>query len=261
MKNKEKQKTASLYLHSLPSLLKKEEASHHFVLASDDSHPTSPEREIRKEYEDQIDTTVYLTVHTKVRMSRRHLSLVSGLLLGVVCKEGINLNDLIVLEYLYSRLMGQKFDPKELKERRELEIALAVQSLLFGLKDLSLSTEKIPIPNEIREFIESSSFIPNQRTMGSWNQKYSIHKFLIVRTVSVDRVYEKTSNSIPYDSYCKGYGESHPNQHKKKTKHSSDLDGEEIDIVKEGSISIPLLSTYYYIHYQELEMKYLNRMS
>jgi len=249
---------------SVPSLLNStssnsriEEASF-LVLASDDSQPIPNKRVKRKKDEEQFEQSLVLTVSTKVHMSRKYLSLVSGLLLRTILEEGININDLLVLEFLYSRLLGQKLDPKELKERRDIEICLCVQSLLFGLRNLNLETKKIEIPEEIKNLISSSKYVPNKRTSGSWKEKYSIHKFLQVKSVQVERLYEKSSTSTPYDSYCKGYGESHPNQHKMKTKPSSELDGQEVDIVREESVKIPLLSISFYLHYQELEMKYLH---
>lgn len=258
MTNKKKVQTS--FLKSQLPFLKKREASAFLVEASDDSHPHSRQKGSRRVNEEQSEKEVYLTVSAKVEMSRRQISLVSGLYLSQVLLEGVNIIDLIILEYLLSRLLGQKSDPKYLKERRELEVALAIQSVIFGIRDLTLEQEKQEIPEEIRSFISSSQFVPNRRTSGSWKDKYSIGKFLSVKTVLIDTFLERSSHTTPYDSYCKGYGESHPSNHKRKTKPSPELDGEQVDVVKEGSISIPLLSTLYYIHYQELEMKYLERI-
>lgn len=255
MKDKKRNKIPFLTQFS-SSPLKSEETSLSSVLASVQSLPTPSEKKQRKEQEDNSQIELYLTVYSKVFMTRKQLCLVSGLLLSQICAQGVNINDVIVLEYLHSRILGQKLKPDSLKESRELEIVLAIQSLLFGLKELSLDTEKVNIPEDIANFIKSSRYIPNSRTSASWKEKYPVHKFLTVKTVRIENIYEKSSSSVPYDSYCKGYGETGPNQHKKKTRSSPDLDGEKVDIVKEGSIAIPLFSISYYIHYQELEMKF-----
>lgn len=256
---KKRESSVSSLASSTPSNLRTERASF-LVLASDDSQPISTVRVKKEKIEEQFEQNLVLTVSTKVHMSRRYLSLVSGLLLRQVLEEGININDLLVLEFLSSRLLGQKLDPKELRESRDIEICLCIQSLLFGLKNLTLEEKKIEIPQEIKELISSSRFVPNKRTSGSWKEKYSVHKFLQVKAVQVEKMYEKSSTSTPYDSYCKGYGESHPNQHKMKTKPSAELDGEAVDIVREESVRIPLLSISFYLHYQELEMIYLSRI-
>lgn len=253
-------KVRSSFLNSKLPFLKKGEASSFLVEASDDSHPSLNKKSKKGVNEDQFKEGVYLTVQAKINLSKRQLSLVAGLLLSQVCLEGANLNDIILSEYLLSRLLGQKSDPKFLKERRELEVALALQSLIFGFRDLTLENEKREVPEDVKVLIQSSQYVPNRRTTGSWKEKYSLGKFFKVRTVLIDTLLERSSYTHPYDSYCKGYGESHPSNHKRKTKPSPELDGEQVDVDKEGSICIPLLSARYYIHYQELEMKYLRKI-
>lgn len=236
--------------------LEKEMASL-FVPASDDSPPFPYGGSRKRMEEDQTNSHFYLTVYMKIRMNRKHLSLVSGLFLRGILKTGINVNDFLVLEFLLDQLLGQKLRPEELKVERELVLALCFQSIFFSLKELSLGEERIELPEEIKLFIDSCKYVPSERTAGSWMQTYPISKFLFIRAVRVEDMIERSSSTIPYDSYCKGYGESHPSQHKIKTKPSAELDGEEVDLIKEGSISIPLLSVQFFLQYQELEMKYL----
>lgn len=255
-----KKKVTTSFLNSQLPFLQREKASSFLVEASDDSHPTFTRKSRKGVNEDQFEEGVYLTVRAKINLSKRQLCLISGVLLSQVCLEGANLNDIILAEYLLTRILGQKTDPRYLKDRREIEISLSLQSLIFGTRDLTLENEKKEIPQDIKVLIQSSQYVPNRRTTGSWKEKYSLGRFFQVRTVLIDYLLERTSNTLPYDSYCKGYGESHPSNHKRKTRPSPELDGEVVDVDKEGSITIPLLTAKYYIHYQELEMKYLHKI-
>jgi len=60
--------------------------------------------------------------------------------------------------------------------------------------------------------------------------------WLTIKTVDVDEIIERTGNTERYSSYCKGYGESHPSAHYKKTGPSAELDGESTEIPKEISL-------------------------
>jgi len=245
-------------LSNKPPLLRKKRSGLLLGPASDDSL-TTPRKNLKKEIEPK-EIAVLITVRTKLTFNRRQLCLVSGHFLRKVLSEGINLNDLILAESLLSFLLGQKLSPIDLKDERELELALALQSIIFGVKDLTLEDKKVEISERIRSFLNTSRFIPAKRTAGSWSQKYSVEKFFSVRAVSEEELFSKSSHSIPYDSYCKGYGESHPSRTHQKTRYSSELDGEEVDFERERSIFIPLRSIRFYLLYQDLEREYLGKI-
>lgn len=260
MNIKKKERNFSLSDGHLASFQKKRRLGLR-VPASDDSQPIPNKRNQRNREEEQFETEIQLTVRTSIRLSRRQLCLVSALLLRELSEKGVNLNQLIICEYLLDRLLGQKQDPIFLKEEREREISLLLQSIIFGSRFLTLSEERVCLPEDVQELIYSSRFVPSKRTAGSWQNVYKIDKLLEVRSVRLDSIYEHTSNSTPYDSYCKGYGESHPSQHKQKTKFSSDLDRkEEIDPERERRSSLTLTEFYFYLTYQELERKYTGRI-
>jgi len=227
------------------------------VPASDDSLPALSVRKRKdKKIEEQF-IPVHLTVRMHPLLTGRRLSLVVGQFLYSVCTSGVTLEDIVFLECLLSRILGQKTNPLLLKENKELELVLCIQSVIFGVRDLNLNSEKQSIPKDISSFVLSSKYIPNKRTANSRKANYSPERWMTIHTVQVDRIFEKSSNSIPYDSYCKGYGESHPSQHKLKTRRSPELDGEEVDFDKERQIVLPLLSISFLLHYQELETFYL----
>lgn len=260
MKTKKKEKHLSLFNDQLTSN-QIEERLDSIVPASDDSQPLSRRKNLRKREEEQSDTGFYLTVRLSIKLSRRQLCLLSGVFLKEIREAGVNLSDLIVSEFLLSKLLGDKTNPIELKETKEIEISLLLQSILFGSRDITLSDQRIALPDNVKELIDSSPFIPNKRTAGSWQNVYKIKELIEVRTVQVDTILERSSLTVPYDSYCKGYGESHPSQHHKKTRISPELDAkEEPDIDKERRTSLPLTSFKFYLHYQELERLYTKKI-
>jgi len=245
-------------LSNKPPLLRKKRTGLLLGPASDDSLTTS-RKNLEKEKEPR-EIAVLLTVRTRLTFSRKQLCLVTGNFLRKVLSEGINLNGLVLAESLLSFLLGQKLSPLDLKDERELQLALALQSLIFGVKDLTLEDKEIVISERIQSFLNTSRYIPSKRTSSSWAQKYSIEKFFQVRAVLEEELFSRSSHSIPYDSYCKGYGESHPSRTHQKTRISSELDGEEVDFERERSIFIPLTSIRFYLLYQDLEREILGKI-
>jgi len=238
-----------------------EERLDSIVPASDDSQPLLRKKNKRKREEEQSDTGFYLTVRLSIKLSRRQLCLLSGVFLKEIRENGINLSDLIVSEFLLSKMLGEKLNPIMLKDTKEIELSLLLQSILFGSQSITLSDSKTKLPDNVIELIDSSSFVPNKRTAGSWQNAYKIKELIEVRTVQIDSILERSSLTVPYDSYCKGYGESHPSQHHKKTRISPELDAkEEPDIDKERRSSLPLTSFSFYLHYQELERLYTQKI-
>jgi hypothetical protein len=260
MKSKKKEEIFSLSNSQLTSN-QIEERLDSIVPASDDSHPLLRNKVKRKREEEQSDTGFYLTVRLSIKLSRRQLCLLSGVFLKEIREFGVNLSDLIVSEFLLSKLISEKLDPIMLKETKEIEISLLLQSILFGSKSITLSDQRVMLPDNVIELIDSSPFVPNKRTAGSWQNVYKIKELIEVRTVQIDTILERSSITVPYDSYCKGYGESHPSQHHKKTRISPELDAkEEPDIDKERRSSLPLTSFRFYLHYQELERLYTKKI-
>lgn len=259
MKFKKKRIKSSLFEdQSISNQL--EEDTGLLVPASGDSHPISNKRRLKRQEEDLTETEFYLTVRLSIKLSRRQICLLSGVFLRETLEKGVNLTDVITSEFLLSKLLGDKLDPIMLKEQREIEISLLLQLILMGSKNITLTNQRQELPGNIKDLINSCSFVPNKRTSGSWQNVYKIKELIEVCTVRIETIFERSSFTVPYDSYCKGYGESHPSQHHKKTRISSELDRkEEIDIDKERRPSLPLTSFKFYLTYQELERLYTGK--
>lgn len=181
------------------------------------------------------------TVRTKVELSKKEMTLLGSLALRKVCSNGITLVDWIILEYLYSSLLGEKRSPLEIRSnkedilpdhlrleiRRRREIAYLLKLVLLSVDTSNLFEGKISIPFSILQQVEISEYVPSERTLRSWESHYSLDKFLKFGTVPLDTFLERRKDSVRYSSYCKGYGESSHMGRRKKTRPSAELDGDD----------------------------------
>lgn len=82
------------------------------------------------------------------------------------------------------------------------------------------------LDQEVREAIIKSNWMPDRRTFNSWLQHWVPDKWLQVRIVPVDILFDRSKFSEPYSSYCKGYGEG-TSRGPRKTPYDPELDGED----------------------------------
>jgi len=92
------------------------------VPASDDSLPPL----INKRRKEKVTEEQFIPVHLTVRMhpllTGRRLTLVVGQFLYSVCTSGVTIEDIIFLECLLSRILGQKTSPLLLKKPKNLNL-------------------------------------------------------------------------------------------------------------------------------------------
>lgn len=186
-------------------------------------------------------TDVNLTIQLRVKeFTRKQATLLAGQCIHEVLISGIDLRDWMVLEFLYSYLLGQKKEPLDINDNKELELALILKVILLSGTYFGLE-EKVQIPEDIKYLCQLSKWIPNERTYQSRKSQFRLNKFLFIRIVPINDLIDRSKNqSVRYSSYCKGYGESSHMGRRQKTRPSSELDGEEVDIGKEKSVKIPL---------------------
>jgi len=186
-------------------------------------------------------TDVNLTIQLRVKeFTRKQATLLAGQCIHEVLTSGMDLRDWMTLEFLYSYLLGQKLDPLFVKEPKELELLLLLKVILLSGTFLGLEA-RLEIPEDVRLLCESSRWVPNERTYQSRKGLFRLNKFLFVRIVPINDLIDRSKNqSVRYSSYCKGYGESSHMGRRQKTRTSSELDGEDVDIGKEEFVKIPL---------------------
>lgn len=258
MKSKEKKDfLSSLNNSNLPSNPRKGKGSSFSDYHQTTLHKPESAKESLTESKSLSESTFHMTVRNKVKISRRKLCLLSAGKAKEISLKGYNLFDYIFVEHLLNLLIGAG-KPLEIKDEKEKEISLILILLLRVMQDPQ--EEKKEIPEDVKEWIKSSRWIPSDRTWGSWKNSLSFDLYLEIRTVPVEQVFERASNgSVRYSSYCKGYGESSPmGRKKRKTPPSPELDGEEVKLEEEGEI-LPILLYQFYITFEELDRKYTKR--
>lgn len=175
-------------------------------------------------------TEVTLTVQiTNKSLTRKHLRMVLDVLLYEIVKRGATLQEMLFLVHLYQLLIGSKDYPVELNDEHERRLCLLSEIIIKALSGKDLETDKgrqVVEDSLSRELIDSG-FIMNERTYQSRRGHWDPAKWMKIRAVGLDSFIERSEKTERYSSYCKGYGESHPSTHKRKTRPSAELDGQE----------------------------------
>lgn len=202
---------------------------------------------------------VNLTIRLRVQeFTRRQATILAGQALYQVSREGITLQDWMILEFLYSYLLGQKQEPFNLKDHKEFELTLLLKIVLLSGTWIGLEG-KSKLPEDVQILLRNSRWIPNDRTFQSRKNLFSLNRYLEVQIVPVDALYERSKGTTRYSSYCKGYGEGSSMARTKRTRPSAELDGEPVDLEKEVLINIPLSEISRILEQIMLEIKYTNR--
>lgn len=194
----------------------------------DYSQPTLKVKNISA-FESTLSFECQVTIRAKVELSRHQVCILSGVTLFDVAHQGLKISDWILLEWLYSYLLGSKKEPLERNDPKERELALLLKIVLISGTWMGLE-EKKELPRDIQELIFSSKWVPSLRTYNSWKQNYVLDKFLEVQIVPLELVMERSKGTKRYSSYCKGYGESSRMGRRQKTRPSAELDGEPVSM-------------------------------
>jgi len=226
-------------------------------LPSDYSQPSLQVEDIEK-YQMVYSSDFNVTIRSKVELKRKQATLIAGQCLYEVLTKGIGISDWMVLEFLYNFLLGNKQEPLDLKNPKELELALVLKVILLSGTWMDL-VGKVEIPEDIRLIIQNSKWVPNKRTYDSRKNQYLLKKYLKIQIVNIDTLFERSKGTKRYSSYCKGYGESSPTGRRQKTRPSAELDGEEVKDNGLVSINTDLQSLIRINHLAMLETFELSR--
>lgn len=226
-------------------------------LPSDYSQPTLRVKGAEK-YFDSISFDVQVTIRATVTYTRKHLCMLTGLALSDVAEFGLGISDWMILEWLYTQLLGNKQTPYERKDQLEFELSLLLKIVLLSGTWMGLET-KVKLPEDVQELILNSKYVPKGRTKASWKQSWNLDKFLEVQIVPLDVIMERSKGTIRYSSYTKGYGESSRMGRRQKTRPSAELDGEEVDLQKEQMMNLDLSRLSHLLSAVLLELKYTKK--
>jgi len=255
-KNKSLEKDLSLST-SLPSKESRGTEVSINRLPSDYSPPTLAVKGV-EQVQKIITTDVQMTCRSTIFLTRKQICMLAGIALSDVAVSGLNLSDWMVLEFLYSSLLGNKQSPYERKDRMEFELSLLLKVVLLSGTWMKLEG-KVKLPDDIQFLILSSRYVPNEHTKSSWRQKWNIAKFIEIRLVPLDVLMERSKGTERYSSYCKGYGESSRLGRRKKLRPSAELDGEPVDLEKDKMMNLDLQRISQILSAVLLEIKYSKR--
>lgn len=175
-------------------------------------------------------TEIALTVRIANKsLTIKHFRLILECLIYEIVTDGCTLARMLLLVHLYQQLMGSKPNPVELNDQHTRRLCLLSEIIIKDLSDKDFDHE-LPVlilTESLRKDIIESNLIMTRRTYMSRKGHWRPENWLIIRPVGIDSLIERNGNSERYSGYCKGYGESHPSAHYKKTKPSAELDGKE----------------------------------
>jgi len=200
---------------------------------------------------------------TNKSLTSRDLSLLLDVLNYQAVTYGVNFNMYLALFELYFRLLGQKRSSTEVSDgniRRTVTVTELLLKIL-GKKSFSLDSEQVWILTGRAKEILSKGLM-SKRTYGSRYRTWRPERFITIKAVPVETLFlTRRKDSVPYSSYCKGYGESHPSAHRKKLRPSPELDGtgespaelEENFLFKRCTDPLHVLCEYLLIRYSNEE--------
>jgi hypothetical protein len=234
-------------INSFVTTSRKTEGSVPLRVASDGSQSNSSQEEKeRTELLNSISCDYQLTVRLRnTSLTRRQLSLLLAILNYQVAYFGITFGMYLMLDHLYSILCGNKVEPIDIKDKFIRETVFVSKIILSSVSSRPLSLVFCTmIPLDLQRALSSNNLLMTRRTYGSRYSVYRPEALLEVLTVPLDILMNRVlANTVPFSSYCKGYGESHPNARKSKTKPSAELDrvDEEKDYLRLEDIPTLLL--------------------
>jgi hypothetical protein len=175
-----------------------------------------------------LSTDYHLTAEIpNSSLTQRDLSLLLDVLNYQISNFGCNFSMYIGLCELYFRVKGNCLTSMEVSIPK-IRLTLLVSEILIGaFKETSYSLysgEFVLISAQLKELL--SPYLMSRRTYGSRYRTYRPEKFIRIKAVPVNRLIDRPQfRTERYSGYTKGYGESHGNAHRKKTKPSIELDG------------------------------------
>lgn len=176
----------------------------------------------------QLQSDYHLTVQLRVRLTRRQVSLLLGVLNYQAVYYGVTFSLYLCLLHLNEVLLGNKIRASEIKdkyERLSVELSQVIIRDLAG-KNLFLQ-DLVKLSEKTRTLLLNSKGLMTKDVYKSRFTTYRPERLLQLKTVPVDVIIERSGNSVRYSSYCKGYGEGSGTARRGRTPPSPELDGEE----------------------------------
>lgn len=191
-------------------------------------------------------------------LSLRDLSLLLEVLSFQIVHYGANFSMILALTELSLRISGGRKE-YEISDSKIRQTVLVSQIILKELHDSEFSLYSgyyVTVRSEIKNLL--MPYLMSKRTYGSRFRHWRPEKFIKIKAVPVNILYERTPTKTErYSGYTKGYGESHGNAHKKRTNPSFELDGLDVPDKEERNL-ILRVSSQEHQNSNQLWIKYQN---
>jgi len=179
-----------------------------------------------------FSTSFHWTVRLKVtEMNDRTAAILLKCLVAEQLAKGIDFTGYLSVEFLVARLLRGKLDPMDIREEKDRQAVLLGTLILANVRGTWLNMqERLPVSQQVKQEILATGWMPNLRTLRSWQQYHRPRTFLEILTVPMeDYIGDWGRIGARYSSYCKGYGNGGHLSRTKKTHYDSELDGESTD--------------------------------
>lgn len=187
---------------------------------------------VRQQGVETVQKESMMTIRTKVTsLSTREASMLLMVCNVLALQNGLDISLYMSIEWLYSYLTRSgSIPPEEIQNEKVRQTCLLSDLILGNFRGQWIDMEERVrlIDRQVVETILESGWMPDKRTINSWLQVWEPSKWLEFRIVPLELLLERSNNSEPYDSYCRGYGEG-SSRKREKTPYSSELDGEKTD--------------------------------
>jgi len=169
----------------------------------------------------------HITIFPKVELTIKRISLLLEEEILRVSSEGFSLEDYFGFEWMINYLIGSSELHKLGGKKMSTVVYCASLILRAYANNENLLYQKVHIHKFLKEFIEERFGSYSDRKYQSRKTIYLKDKFLTVKIEDVNSVFERSSISVRYSSYCKGYGEGGRSVRKQRTRYSFELDRED----------------------------------
>jgi hypothetical protein len=219
------------------------------VLIFEQSFASPPTLEFRGEIDlnnSHILMEYQMTVQPKVKLSGKEASILLMALVTEAVQEGIDFTGYLTMEWLYFFLTkGGTLEVTAVQIEKARKTVMLSELILIVCRATWLNlSEREQLPLEVKQKIISTGWLPDKRTLGSWNPIYQVRKYFEARAVRLDTFLETERNSERYSSYTKGYGEGGKLSRRLKTPHSFELDGDSEERPESVRYNLTELATY-----------------
>jgi len=186
---------------------------------------------VRSNMISDISMEFAMTIQPKVtKLTTRQASMLLSVLV-VRSLNGVDISMYLAMEFLRNVLVKSGHDFMEQQDERVRMTLLLSELVLTTVRGKWITlTDYEKLPDEVTEKLVRSNWLPNTRTLQSWIQYWEPEKFLQVRIVPVEHLYERAESETTerYSGYTKGYGND-GNPGRLRTPYSSELDGVQED--------------------------------